>query len=61
MSITPGVRVQIWTQSSGAVMAIVATSLFESFGVRGPALMGAFFGLLGAITITRYQRVIAKS
>jgi multisubunit Na+/H+ antiporter MnhG subunit len=42
-------------------MAIVATNLFESFGVRGPALMGAFFGLLGAITITRYQRVMARN
>jgi len=54
-----------WVLGAGtlgrAVMAIVATSLFESFGVRGPALMGAFFGLLGAITITRYQRVIGKN
>jgi len=50
-----------WVLGAGtlgrAVMAIVATNLFESFGVRGPALMGAFFGLLGALTITRYQRV----
>lgn len=42
-----------------AVMAIVATNLFEIFGVSGPALMGAFFGLLGALTIMRYQRVNA--
>ena len=50
-----------WVLGAGtlgrAVMAIVATNLFESFGVSGPALMGAFFGLLGALTITRYQRV----
>jgi len=44
-----------------AVMAIVATHLFESFGVKGPALMGALFGLLGALTITNYRRVNAKS
>jgi predicted MFS family arabinose efflux permease len=54
-----------WVLGAGtlgrAVMAIVATNLFESFGVRGPALMGAFFGLLGAITITRYHRVIARN
>jgi hypothetical protein len=42
-------------------MAIVATHLFESFGVKGPALMGALFGLLGALTITNYRRVNAKS
>ena len=54
-----------WVLGAGtlgrAVMAIVATTLFESFGVRGPALMGAFFGLLGALTITRYRRVIASN
>ena len=54
-----------WVLGAGtlgrAVMAIVATNLFESFGVQGPALMGAFFGLLGAITITRYQRVMTRN
>ena len=44
-----------------AVMAIIATHLFESLGVQGPALMGAFFGLLGALTITYYRRLNAKS
>jgi DHA1 family inner membrane transport protein len=52
-----------WVLGAGtlgrAVMAIVATNLFETFGVSGPALMGAFFGLLGALTIMRYQRVNA--
>jgi hypothetical protein len=42
-------------------MAIIATHLFESFGVQGPALMGASFGLLGALTITGYRRVKAKN
>lgn len=54
-----------WVLGAGtlgrAVMAIVATHLFESFGVQGPALMGAFFGLLGAITITSYRRVTANN
>ena len=54
-----------WVLGAGtlgrAVMAIVATHLFESFGVKGPALMGALFGLLGALTITNYRRVNAKS
>ena len=54
-----------WVLGAGtlgrAVMAIVATHLFESFGVKGPALMGASFGLLGALTITNYRRVNAKS
>jgi hypothetical protein len=42
-------------------MAIIATHLFESFGVQGPALMGALFGLIGALTITGYRRVKAKN
>jgi hypothetical protein len=42
-------------------MAIIATHLFESFGVQGPALMGAVFGLLGAVTITTYRRVNASN
>ena len=54
-----------WVLGAGtlgrAVMAIIATHLFESFGVQGPALMGAFFGLLGALTITCYRRLNAKS
>jgi len=54
-----------WVLGAGtlgrAVMAIIATHLFESFGVQGPALMGAFFGLLGALTITYYRRLNAKS
>ena len=54
-----------WVLGAGtlgrAVMAIVATLLFESFGVQGPALMGAIFGLLGALTITRYSRINAKN
>jgi len=54
-----------WVLGAGtlgrAVMAIVATHLFESFGVKGPALMGALFGLLGALTITNYRRVNAKN
>jgi predicted MFS family arabinose efflux permease len=54
-----------WVLGAGtlgrAVMAIIATHLFESFGVQGPALMGAFFGLLGALTITNYRRLNAKS
>jgi predicted MFS family arabinose efflux permease len=54
-----------WVLGAGtlgrAVMAIIATHLFESFGVQGPALMGAFFGLLGALTITGYRRLNAKS
>ena len=54
-----------WVLGAGtlgrAVMAIIATHLFESFGVQGPALMGAFFGLFGALTITYYRRLNAKS
>jgi predicted MFS family arabinose efflux permease len=54
-----------WVLGAGtlgrAVMAIVATHLFESFGVKGPALMGALFGLLGALTITNYRRVNARN
>ena len=54
-----------WVLGAGtlgrAVMAIVATHLFESYGVKGPALMGAMFGLLGALTITNYRRVNAKN
>ena len=54
-----------WVLGAGtlgrAVMAIVATHLFESFGVKGPALMGALFGLLGALTITNYRRINAKN
>ena len=54
-----------WVLGAGtlgrAVMAIIATHLFESFGVQGPALMGASFGLLGALTITGYRRVNAKN
>ena len=54
-----------WVLGAGtlgrAVMAIIATHLFESFGVQGPALMGAFFGLLGALTITNYRRLNATS
>ena len=54
-----------WVLGAGtlgrAVMAIIATHLFESFGVQGPALMGAVFGLLGAVTITTYRRVNAKN
>ncbi len=54
-----------WVLGAGtlgrAVMAIIATYLFESFGVQGPALMGALFGLLGALTITNYRRLNAKS
>jgi len=29
--------------------------------VKGPALMGALFGLLGALTITNYRRINAKN
>ena len=54
-----------WVLGAGtlgrAVMAIIATHLFESFGVQGPALMGALFGLLGALTITSYRRLNAKN
>jgi len=54
-----------WVLGAGtlgrAVMAIIATHLFESFGVQGPALMGAVFGLLGAVTITTYRRVNASN
>ena len=54
-----------WVLGAGtlgrAVMAIIATHLFESFGVQGPALMGAVFGLLGAVTITTYRRVNANN
>jgi len=54
-----------WVLGAGtlgrAVMAIIATHLFESFGVQGPALMGAVFGLLGAVTITTYRRVNARN
>jgi len=54
-----------WVLGAGtlgrAVMAIIATHLFESFGVQGPALMGASFGLLGALTITSYRRQNATS
>jgi predicted MFS family arabinose efflux permease len=54
-----------WVLGAGtlgrAVMAIVATHLFESYGVKGPALMGALFGLLGALTITQYRRVNSKN
>jgi predicted MFS family arabinose efflux permease len=54
-----------WVLGAGtlgrAVMAIIATHLFESFGVQGPALMGALFGLIGALTITGYRRVKAKN
>ena len=54
-----------WVLGAGtlgrAVMAIIATHLFESVGVQGPALMGALFGLLGALTITSYRRLNAKN
>ena len=54
-----------WVLGAGtlgrAVMAIIATHLFESFGVQGPALLGAVFGLLGAVTITTYRRVNANN
>jgi predicted MFS family arabinose efflux permease len=54
-----------WVLGAGtlgrAVMAIIATHLFESFGVQGPALMGALFGLIGALTITGYRGVNAKN
>ena len=54
-----------WVLGAGtlgrAVMAIIATHLFESFGVQGPALMGALFGLLGALAITSYRRLNAKN
>jgi predicted MFS family arabinose efflux permease len=54
-----------WVLGAGtlgrAVMAIIATHLFESFGVQGPALMGALFGLLGALMITSYRRLNAKN
>jgi predicted MFS family arabinose efflux permease len=52
-----------WVLGAGtlgrAVMAIVATQLFERFGVGGPALMGAFFGLLGAVVITAHKKTVA--
>lgn len=48
-----------WVLGAGtlgrAVMAIVATHLFESYGVRGPALLGSVFGVIGAVLITRYR------
>ena len=51
-----------WVLGAGtlgrAVMAIVATQLFERFGVGGPALMGAFFGLLGAVAITAHKKTV---
>ena len=54
-----------WVLGAGtlgrAVMAIIATHLFESFGVQGPAFMGALFGLLGALAITSYRRLNAKN
>jgi predicted MFS family arabinose efflux permease len=54
-----------WVLGAGtlgrAVMAIIATHLFESFGVQGPALLGAVFGLLGAVTITTYRKVNANN
>ena len=54
-----------WVLGAGtlgrAVMAIIATHLFESLGVQGPALMGALFGLIGALTITGYRGVNAKN
>lgn len=48
-----------WVLGAGtlgrAVMAIVATHLFESYGVKGPALLGSVFGVVGAVLITRYR------
>jgi predicted MFS family arabinose efflux permease len=53
-----------WVLGAGtlgrAIMAIVATQLFERFGVSGPALMGALFGLLGAVVITAHKKVATR-
>ena len=54
-----------WVLGAGtlgrAVMAIVATHLFESYGVKGPALLGSMFGVIGALLIMRYRSAQAKN
>ena len=54
-----------WVLGAGtlgrAVMAIVATHLFESYGVRGPALLGSVFGVIGALLIMRYRSVHSEN
>ena len=48
-----------WVLGAGtlgrAVIAIAATHLFESYGVKGPALLGSVFGVIGALLILRYR------
>ena len=44
-----------------AVMAIAATHLFESYGVKGPALLGSVFGVIGALLILRYRSVHSEN
>lgn len=54
-----------WVLGAGtlgrAVMAIAATHLFESYGVKGPALLGSVFGVIGALLILRYQSVRSEN
>ena len=54
-----------WVLGAGtlgrAVMAIVATHLFESYGVKGPALLGSVFGVIGALLIMRYRSVNSEN
>ena len=54
-----------WVLGAGtlgrAVMAIAATHLFESYGVKGPALLGSVFGVIGALLILRYRSVHSEN
>lgn len=48
-----------WVLGAGtlgrALMAIVATRTYEQYGMHAPALIGATFGLLGAVAIYIYR------
>ena len=54
-----------WVLGAGtlgrAVIAIAATHLFESYGVKGPALLGSVFGVIGALLIMRYRSVNSEN
>lgn len=54
-----------WVLGAGtlgrAVIAIAATHLFESYGVKGPALLGSVFGVIGALLILRYRSVHSEN
>lgn len=49
-----------WVLGAGtvgrAVMARVATTTYSEYGIAAPALIGAVFGVLGALCITAFRR-----